>query len=143
LPLLTAGIASIVSILLSLVFRAAPLFASCLGLAAAIPVALVGGRRFARRLEISDSALDALRAGSEDSEQIVYGIVSSAEKIHRILSDDAKRNIVFVGELRDSVYRNSAIAGETRILEKVVDDLSAKVGRSTEGVDGIARRSTS
>jgi methyl-accepting chemotaxis protein len=140
LPLSAACIASFSPILFSVFLGRIPLLSAFAGFAAAVPVALAGAYfavRIAKRLQTSATALDTLRTGSEDSGQIVSGIVNSAEEVHRILYGNSKRAIAFAGELKDSIYRSTAIAGEARILAKVVDDLSKNVSASNAGVNGI------
>ena len=54
-----------------------------------------------------------LRVGEEDAERSIAAILLSATNVQKILADNSQRTIAFIEELRDAVYRSSAIAGET------------------------------
>ena len=142
LPILTAALASSIPVLVSALFHAAPALAICSGLIVALPLSLVfasGALNLSRRHEALDAAMGRLRVGEVDAERSIAAILLSATNVQKILADNSQRTIAFIEELRDAVYRSSAIAGETQILDDIVGDLSKSVERSDEGAKAIAR----
>jgi len=59
-------------------------------------------------------------------------ILTNGAEIGGILDANAKRSMVYARELCDSIYRNSAIAGEMRLLGASSDALSASVENSAK-----------
>ena len=83
-------------------------------------------------------ALEKIQPASQGAEHIVDGILKSAEGTREVLAENSKRTIGLVEELRESIYRDSVITGETKILKSIVLGFLESFGKSTDGVNGIA-----
>jgi len=139
-PPLSAGLAAFVPSIVSMVLGINEALSILAGIAAALPGLVAWFRAVARckgRLALAESALFDIAGGPGEPGKIAEEMAIAVADTLRILEEDARRNIDFIGELRESVYRSSAIAGETRILEDVVAGLADGVGTSSKGVEEI------
>jgi len=136
----SVGLAAVVPTLASTFLGLDKGLAILAGIVVAIPGivgSMAGASRCGKRLERAESAMREIGGGETDPGEIAAGIALCIGDSLRMLEEDARRNIGFVGELRESIYRSSIIAGETRILSGIASGLSDSVGRSTDGVAEI------
>ena len=141
-PILAIGFVALAPSLLASFLAIKPALAvfACLLLTSPLLVVWgLGAARQAARLAKAEAALRSLDGGRGDPAEVASRIEHSAKETLRILGENARRNIHFVDELRESIYRSASIAGETRILDEVVTGLTASVASSSEGVEGIVR----
>ena len=107
---------------------------AALALAVAFPLSLLLPAILHRRskaLDRENRRWEPLRNGNEGAEQSAERILHAGAEIGGILDANAKRSMVYARELCDSIYRNSAIAGEMRLLGAASDALSASVEHSS------------
>lgn len=141
LPIASMAIAAFLPVAIVTAVGLVPIMSACIGFVIAL-LATVGvarrAARFVQELEDSLRTLEKIRPASQGAERIVDDILKSAEGTREVLADNAKRTIGLVEELRESIYRDSVITGETKILKSIVLGFLESFGKSTDGVNGIA-----
>ena len=141
LPIASIAIAAFLPVLIATSGFAVPVLSACVGFAVALIMTWGIARRasrFTQKLEDSLLALEKIQPASQGAEHIVDGILKSAEGTREVLAENSKRTIGLVEELRESIYRDSVITGETKILKSIVLGFLESFGKSTDGVNGIA-----